>query len=411
MFLLEKFGIWPGYLLISLEGRGLVKLLNLTSRNNIYFWDLKYKGNTATMKIRPRDFKKLRPLLRKTGCKVSIVQKKGTLFLVFFGKRRKGLLLGILLFCLALYSFSAVIWSINVEGNLQVSKGEIVSVLEKYGVKRGTLKKNLDLQELERALVLELEGLSWVGINMRGVYLQIQVAERLQEPAPEAERLDLVASKDGLISDILVLAGQAEVEEGETVSKGQLLISGEIVDKIYLDDEEYEERVRPVKARGMVEAQVWYESYQYAALYLVQKIKSGKTVGSYTLNVKDREYYLWGTREAPYRNYEVGKIKHALQWRSFRLPVELISYRYKEIEVGFKSIPPLDALREARQKAIQDVDSMLPRGVTIQKRFVDDYYFPELGSVGCRVMVETLEDIAVQQVPEEVPGIDQEKTV
>jgi similar to stage IV sporulation protein len=405
LFLLEKLGLWPGYLLISLEGRGLVRLLNLTSRNDIYFWDLKYKGNTATMKLRPRDFKKLRPLLRKTGCKVTILQKKGTLFLIFFGKRRKGLLLGILLFSLALYFFSAAIWSINVEGNVEVSKEEVVGVLEKYGVKRGTLKRNLDLTELERKLILELRDLSWVGINLRGVYLQIQVAERLKEPAPEAETLNLVASKDGLVSDILVLAGQAKVEKGDTVSKGQLLIAGEMVEKIYISDEEYEERILPVRARGVVEAHVWYEGYQYAPLHPLQKNKSGNMASSYALNVGGREHHLWGTKGSPYRNYEMGKIKHTLKWRSFRLPVELVCYRYWEIEVDYKSIPPWEALQEARQKAFQEVNSRLPRGVTIQKRLVDDYYFPELGSVGCRVMVETIEDIAVQQVP----GVDDQE--
>jgi similar to stage IV sporulation protein len=367
VFLLEKWGLWPGYLLVSLRGRGVVKLLNLIARNGIYFWDLKYKGNLATMKIRPRDFKRLRPFIRKTRCKVNILQKKGAFSLIHFSKRRKGLVAGTVIFCLSLYLLSLGIWNIGVEGNTGVAREEIVSVLKKHGVQRGILKKDLDLPELERILLLEIEDLSWVGASIQGVYLRIQVAERLPEPVLDAEMLNLVASKDGLVADILVLAGQAEVKKGDTVSKGQLLISGKKVEKVYLNGDEFEERVSQTRARGLVEAHVWYESYQFVPLLRVQKIKSGQTARSLHLYLKDREHYLWGAREAPFRNYEVRKIKHSLVWRNLSLPVELISYGYWEIQVDLKSIPPREALREARTKALQEIESQLPQGIKIKK--------------------------------------------
>jgi similar to stage IV sporulation protein len=273
---LERRGLWPGYLLISLQGPGIARLLNLTVKNRIYFWDLNYQANTVTVKIRPRDFKRLRPLLKKTGCRVKILQKKGTPFILLQGWRRKGLLVGIILFCLTQYLLSQFIWQINIQGNEGVNTGKVAAILENSGVRKGVLKSNVDLSDLERKLLLELEGLQWVGVSLDGVCLNVQVIERQGEPPPEEVVTNLIAAKDGLVVDILVLAGEAVVDIGDTVQKGQVLISG----KVTIEEENEENNGEPVeksidvRPKGKVEALVWYESYAEAPLYRVIKRKT-----------------------------------------------------------------------------------------------------------------------------------------
>ena len=166
---LERGALWPGYLVISLKGRGVARLLNLTTQNDIHFWDLRYRENVVTVKIRPRDFKKLRPLLRKTSCSVRILQKKGTPFVILQGWRRKGLMIGIVLFCLIIYTLSLFVWRINIEGNENVTCEEIIAVLEKYGVREGALKSALDLKEIERNLLLEIEELNGQASALRAL--------------------------------------------------------------------------------------------------------------------------------------------------------------------------------------------------------------------------------------------------
>lgn len=400
---LERGALWPGYLVISLKGRGVARLLNLTTQNDIYFWDLRYRDDAVTVKIKPRDFKKLRPLLRKTSCSVRILEKKGAPFVILQGWRRKGLIIGIVLFCIIIYSLSLFVWSINIDGNKKVTSEEVAAVLEKYGVREGVLKGSLDLNEIERNLLLEIEELKWAGVSLEGAYMNIQIVERLMEP-PADESMDLFAVKDGLVTDILVLAGQAAVEPGDTVKKGDLLISG----KMSLipsgtedagDPEGSEGDTVEVKARGMVEALVWYETYAEAPLKRVLKNKTGNISRSFSMLVGEKRYHLWGPEEPPYRNYEMEKIKRTFVWRNLRLPVELSSNVYWEYEVEVLPVSPYEALDQARDAALKEINFLLPRGAAIRKRYVDDYYFYELGKVGCRAVVETLEDIAVSQMP------------
>jgi similar to stage IV sporulation protein len=399
--IVERGVLWPGYLLISIKGRGIARLLNLTARNHIHFWDLRHRGNIITVKIRPRDFKRLRPLIKKTACKVKILDKRGTPFIIINGWRRKGLVLGIVLFCFVFYFLSLFIWNVSIEGNIDVETEEILAVLDRHEVKNGIRKNQIDLSELERTLLLEIEELKWVGASIRGVYLNIQIVERLMEP-PIEESTDLFASKDGLITEILVLAGQAVVEIGDTVQRGQLLISGKmkVPDEYaaYAEDEEPEMKIIETKARGMVDALVWYESYAEVPLYHVNKRKTGNLTNSIYLIAGDKNFRVWGPESSPYRNYELEIIKRTLAWRNLRLPVELVNNNYWEYEVEIRPVSPHQALEEARNQALAKAKSQLPRGAVIKKRFVDEYYFFELGTVGCRVMIETLEDIAVSQI-------------
>lgn len=399
---IEPGALWPGYLVISLEGRGIPRLLNFTTQNGIYFWDLSYKGDMVTVKIRPRDFKRLRPLLRKTSCRVKILQKKGVPFVILQGWRRKGLIIGIVLFCIIIHFLSLFVWSINIEGNKDVTCEEIIAVLEKYGISYGMLKGTLELSEIERNLLLEIEELKWVGASLKGVYLDIQIVERLMEP-PADEGMDLYAAKDGLVMDILVLAGQAAVEPGNTVKKGDLLIAGKMpvshleegAEDSSPDGSAGDDDTVEVKARGMVEALVWYESYAEAPLQRVLKNKTGNFSRSFSVLVGDKLYHIWGPQESQYRNYEMEIIKHSFVWRNLRLPVELLSNGYWEYEVDIMPVSPYEALDQARDAALKEINSLLPRGVTIRKRYVDEFFFFELGTVGCRAVVETLEDIAV----------------
>ncbi len=72
-----------GYLIITIEGYSIEKLINQARRKGIFLWDLDRKRNTILKaKIGIRDFKRIRKIARKTRCGIQIEEKKGLPFFV-----------------------------------------------------------------------------------------------------------------------------------------------------------------------------------------------------------------------------------------------------------------------------------------------------------------------------------------
>ena len=62
---------------------------------------------------------------------------------------------------------------------------------------------------------------------MRGVVVLVTMVGKTPPPAEEEGPGDIVAAKEGLVSEVIVLEGTPLVKAGDMVSRGDLLILGE----------------------------------------------------------------------------------------------------------------------------------------------------------------------------------------
>ena len=144
-----------GYVVIRVDGPGVEKLLNLAASRGILFWDIHYLDDKAVFKTYPDNFPLLRPLSRKAGCSLKIEKKAGFPFLFYRFKKRRGLVLGLLIFLVFIYVVSNFIWFIEVKGIENIEEETILKTAEKLGITTGTLKRSLDFPSLERGFLLE----------------------------------------------------------------------------------------------------------------------------------------------------------------------------------------------------------------------------------------------------------------
>ena len=79
-----------GMVKIKVEGFFIERFLNLCKNENIIFKSLEKKDSSfITFEIMKSDFRKLKVIARKTGCKVKIENKTGLPFFVNKYKKRK----------------------------------------------------------------------------------------------------------------------------------------------------------------------------------------------------------------------------------------------------------------------------------------------------------------------------------
>lgn len=205
------------------------RFLNLCGEENLGFWDVK-RGEAGQLRVTIGSLflKRARVLAQKGGCQLECEGFMG--FPAFFARfrRRYALLVGLGLSVAAACFLSQFILVVNVTGNQTVSDFVILTELEQLGFGVGSYGPSVDERALANQALLDLKELSYLNINIRGIYAEVEVRERTQAPEIEdwTTPADVVAATDGVVLDINLLAGQAAVSEGQAVLAGEVLISG-----------------------------------------------------------------------------------------------------------------------------------------------------------------------------------------
>lgn len=266
-----------GFLEIHISGKFPERFLNICSAAGIAFWDLKIiSPEEYSAKIKRRDMQKVTSLAESAMCTVIVRGERGAPFFLFRFKKRYIFIAGMLLCIVALYGTSARIWDFEVIGNETVSSEHILRQLGKLGVKPGVRAKEVDPEALEDLMLLRIKELSWFTVNVSGSLATVEVRERIPAPEVVDERApcNIVAGKAGIIESISVLEGSAHAVAGDTITKGQLLVSG-IVDNV--------SGARVVRAMAEIKARTWYTYTAKMPVELPFKSLTGENQSKYSL--------------------------------------------------------------------------------------------------------------------------------
>lgn len=372
--------------LLSIEA-----FLNHALAKSMMIWDIQVnKDDTAELKVTLSDFFRLRPLLRRTGCLVQVTERKGFPFMLNKLGKRKIFLGGIVAFAVSLYLLTSLVWQINVTGNVKISTSQILDAAQKQGVYRLQWKIKLaDPTEISRQLRAALPDASWIGVEIKGTQVNIQVVEgRKPDPKPLLSPRNLIASKNALVTEILAQKGKPAVKTNTYVRKGDLLISGIIGDASHS---------QIVAAEGKVKGLVWYTSTIETPLKKYYKVLSGETKSRGYLVLGSRAIQLTGYGKIPFEQYETSQIRKSLQWRDFILPIGWIKEKVMDMKIVEQSID----LKEAREIGLEQARAKLLEQAGPEARIVSEKILHEKTESG-KVYIEAhfeVEELITKEQP------------
>ncbi|MBE6623072.1 MAG: hypothetical protein E7621_02685 [Ruminococcaceae bacterium] len=199
-------------------------VLNLLKKSG--FYDCRVTGEKINLSCSCSDAKVIDETLNEMNIKHNF-RTVGLFYTLSNLKYRLGAVAAIAL-CICMHTyFSGMIWEISVVGNESVSADEIRTKLHSLGVYEGCRKKNINIPKLSMEYMLQDDRFSFVHLNINGTTGVLKVSERTKsEKKPDKKEVsNIVARCDGVITRLDVYSGGREVENGETVVKGQLLIS------------------------------------------------------------------------------------------------------------------------------------------------------------------------------------------
>lgn len=379
-----------GYVTIEIEGYFIERFMNLCNNSKIFLWNLKRTHSTRIIiNVGLHDFKKLKPIAKKTKCKVKIQKKKGLPFIMHKYQKRKVFMIFFLLIIMTTIALSNFIWNIEITGTNKIAKEEIKQILEANNFKIGTCKIGIETKPIIQKIRLEREDIAWVGIEINGTNATVKIVEADQKPEiiPEEEYCNIIATKDAMIVKITAQNGTSLVKEGDLVTKGSILVGGWLEGKYT--------GTRYVHANGEVQAKVWYSQKIEVPFHQVKKAKTGATENKYSVKINNFEINL-SKRLSKFEKYDTIETDKKLKlFSNFYLPIEIHKTTYEE----YKQQEILYNMEEAKNIGIEQAKQKLEEQIENKEAILDQKVHTEQTQNGVEVELtyEVLENITTKE--------------
>jgi len=398
MLLIKLWNYLSGYVIIKIVGEYGERLLNQAALESLYLWDIRRQNdNVLTCKISVRDFFKLASLAKKTRCRVYIIRRVGLFFVILKLRKRKSFLFGALLFIVAVYFMSSFIWSIEIICPDAELKDSVAEGLQQWGIREGIFKYGIDKEYYVEKLLNEYRDLAWAEIEIRGTRLIIDLVKKQLPPELEDNTpCDIIASKDGIIHEIIPLRGEALVKPGQTVSKGDVLITGKItLGQDEFSGEEEERKALLVHAEGIVKARVWYQKAVKVPLVRVKNVPTGKSKKSLVFHFKNHilNFHLGNI---DYNLYEIKTLKEIKVLPQLAGGLEVSIVEYVEMETTKEFLGVEKASKEAEAQLLSELDNISKENEITQRKMEFMLDSDEQSVIGSMI-IEVVEDIGKKQ--------------
>ena len=379
--------ILRGSVRVEVSGAAPQRLLNAMSEADMPFWDaVPQDAFTIRLGLYSRDLRDAKALASRCQCELKLLRESGAPVVKRRLRRRVALLVTAVC-CFALLAASSLfVWDIRVEGNEQVSTGEILRALAGCGVEPGAFWPGWSSDEIRNSVILDIPELAWLGVSVDSSRAVIRVRERTEAPElVNSEGMGSVTARTtGIIDSMRVYQGAPLVTVGDAVVAGETLVSGEMPSEV--GDTRY------VRASAEIRARTWYEMSASAPLeYSGLEQSDSRTRWALVIGDKRINFYL-GSSQTP---TGCGKIitEYPLAWEGvFTLPVTLVREQTLEYDSAAAAVDEEEL--SGRLEAV--LRSTLERELSGRGEILDAQFTSSAsdGRLVVTMRAECMEDIA-----------------
>lgn len=274
---------------VEIEGFFTERVINLCNSQNIKIWNIKnVTSGIVRFTVALKDVRKIKPIVKKTKCRLKIIKKSGVYFKAFKYRKRKLIIPLILLVVIAINVFNKMILHVEVSGNETIPYDYILEKAKVSGLYKGKFKFNIDNNYVIKLLKNEIPELAWVGVEYMGTTAYIRVVEKTKVPEEiiydKDNYGDIIANKSGVITKIVAENGTAVHKVGSYIENGMMLIEGTMHSEILGDYR--------VRASGTVRMDVDYVFEKEYAYDVITKEYPGKRKYTIGFSFNDKEIFI-----------------------------------------------------------------------------------------------------------------------
>ncbi len=377
-----------GYIRIKIGGKEALNHINTLHGEDYRFWNMSVEEDGYSISCSVAVADKLLARLSALEAEHRVIDKKGLPFSVYRYRLRWGLLAGMLIAMAIVFLSTTVIWEIRLECNGDFDREAVLSELKDLGVYDGAPIKKINVYQTELGFLVRNPHFSDIAVNLQGTVAAVKLRVRTESPRQEPKEnapYDVVASEAGIITYVSAVRGVPVVIKGETVDKGDVLISG-IMQGAY--GEYYLHH-----AYGNVKARVYREFSVTVPLSTEEKEYTGNTCRKTAFCVLGKNINLFKSEFSSFERADIEVSKNKLSFLGAKLPAEKQSLIYKEYILTQRILSQQEGEERAKNALSAYIKSL---DGEVQNTLAESFYDKELNAVVLNATVELVTEIGVE---------------
>lgn len=365
-----------GYYTIVVEGLDTESFLNYLIRNKIYVYNVNRIEKTKIQFNIDRDnYKKLKKIHRSNKFNIKVKKQTGIPFIAKRIYTYRGMIICAIISLIILMSTSQFVTDVYITAPEGIDKTALKKELYIQGVKPGVYKKSIDRKIVRDNIMGKFNQIAYVSINVKGtnMFVNITKKDESQNSEENSNYCNIIATKDGIIEKVVPRSGEAIVEEGDIVKKGDVLVNG-----------------ANTTALPEVWATTFYEAKKSSNYIDVKNQRTDNKKKVYTISFYDKKYKI--LRNIKYKDYEIENKTHELKLGDYTFPIKITVSTFYEVRKVENKIDVKKVKEELSRDVLKELDYTIP----VSARIVDskDKYNVNKSMVEYIVTVTTSEDIA-----------------
>ena len=365
-----------GYYTLTIEGQGGERFLNYLIQNRVKVYNIKRIDNTKIeLCVDILEMKKFRRAYKGSNYKIIVRKKTGLPFLAFRVYKQKVLWIGAIVSLMLLLMTTRFVTDIYIDAPEGIDKQAVMQELHNVGLKPGTYTQSIDRKEVREYIMSVFPEIAYVSINVEGTNIFVTVTKKSENIASKenSNYCNIIATKNGIIEEVITRSGKSQVEAGSVVTEGSLLVTG-----------------ANTQSLPEVWATTFYEVEKSKSYEDVLKEKTGESKKVYTISFYDKEFTL--RKNIDYASYEIENKEYKLSLFDYTFPITIRISTFNETKETKIELDQEKLKEELKQDALKELDYIIP----VSARYIDveQDYTVDKNMLKYRVTVKTSEDIA-----------------
>lgn len=353
-------------------------------------FDVKVNGDILEFSCFATKSEQILKLLSQNSVEVKKIYENGIAVKLKKMLKRPGIIFGLLIALFIIKIQNSVVWKIEISGNDLISSAEIEEKLSDVGFAVGKTYDKNKLSAICNQYILNDDRVSWISVNMSGNVAFVEIKERSKKGHTDKlpSYSGIIASKDCIIERPEVFCGTSLVQKGQTVEKGQMIISPI---EFGTDGKEYISG-----AVGKIIAKTYNEFYVKIPYETVVENFEEISEFGYTLNFLGRKIRIGNKSLNDFENkFFVLKTENVKLFGKIELPIKAEILEMRQYGITLKTLGVEEAQKKAYRKMYSKIADDLSECEILSMSFSED---EEENGFVLRCKTECLENVAVKKV-------------